>query len=140
MSDKRLTILVDMDDTIEHYEFCNDVKPRDDALDVLPRLKEKHDLYLVTNTIWANIQNKFKYCLFKHFDNIFDAKHIITCYKKQMIRGDVLIDDNPENLINGDYTGILIDAIHNQNFNCDCENIVRAKDWYEVEQIIKELV
>ncbi len=66
--------------------------------------------------------------------------HIIICDHKQMIRGDVLIDDAPHNLISGKYRKILMSAPHNRDFNAAAHDIYRADSWDAVYSIIKSFV
>ena len=57
---------------------------------------------------------------------------------QQMVRGDVLIDDGPHNLVNGQYFRILFDAPHNRGFNEKKYGMHRAVGWEQAYQLIHE--
>ena len=61
---------------------------------------------------------------------------IITSHK-YLIKGDILVDDNPENFVNGDYFGILFNAPHNTDFDESSRDLVRADNWDSVYIIIQ---
>lgn len=67
-----------------------------------------------------------------------DTNHIIIAHNKQMVRGDVLIDDGPHNLVNGQYFRILFDAPHNRGFNEKKYGMYRAVGWEQVYQLIHD--
>lgn len=66
-----------------------------------------------------------------------DERHIILAYNKQMIKCDILIDDNSNYLLGGEYKGILFDMPYNIDVNID--GVVRVKDWNEIYDMIKNL-
>ena len=67
-----------------------------------------------------------------------DANHIIIAHNKQMVMGDVLIDDGPHNLVNGPYFRILFDQPHNRGINEKKYGMYRAVGWEQVYQLIHE--
>ena len=67
-----------------------------------------------------------------------DANHIIIAHNKQMVMGDVLIDDGPHNLINGPYFRILFDQPHNRGIDEKKYGMHRAVGWEQVYQLIHE--
>lgn len=179
---KKLTICIDMDDTIEYLlpawlewianqhhfkvkpeaikswditeyfphltvdqicyplsipEFWDTVKPMKDAIEIIPRLINKgHKVYICTSTNYKNAKEKFDRCLFKYFPFI-DKHNIITCYRKQMVKCDILIDDAIHNLVEGDYIGILITSFCNTDIDIsNYPNIYRCDNWYKIEEFI----
>jgi 5'(3')-deoxyribonucleotidase len=65
---------------------------------------------------------------------------IIVTHYKNMIMGDVLIDDAPFNFDGGNCYNILFDAPHNRNE--ESSGFVRARNWDEVYhyiQIVKKM-
>ena len=76
--------------------------------------------------------------LFKYFPFI-GWDHVIVAADKAMIRGDIMIDDAPHNLIDGDYDKILFTAQHNKNFIESDYGMFRADDWQQVYDIIRNL-
>lgn len=182
---KRLTILVDMDDTIENLldawlkylnskyntsyikedikdwnvasyfpmagenevfaplltdEFWTTVTPKEDAQIVLKKLiDEGHSVHIVTASGYQSLSSKMENLLFKHFPFLRWSDVIIT-NNKQMIKGDILIDDAPHNLLGGSYQGILMDMPHNRWFDEKSHDIIRVNSWYEILHIIDSAV
>ncbi len=181
---KKLTILVDMDDTIEHlldawvgwvnkkygrnvksedvttwdvskafegltknqvYEVLNDsdfwqtVEPVSGASEVLQRFIEKgHKVYIVTATTYESVQAKMDKLLFRYFPFLSWNDVIITSHK-QMIKGDVLIDDGIHNLVGGEYHKILVDAPYNRYYDAEANGMVRVYNWNEIEEVVNQL-
>lgn len=123
--------------------FWNTVKPKDDAIEVLKKLyEENYSIYLVTNSAFATLTNKFSQALWPYFPFI-DENHIIITNCKQLIRGHVLIDDGVHNLIDKpfkpSYYKILFTANTNRNFNTIGTDIKRVSNWFEIYSIIERL-
>lgn len=76
--------------------------------------------------------------LFKYFPYITWEQIIIT-HHKQIISGDVLIDDGVHNHIGGNYASILFDAPHNRDFNETDHSITRVKTWKEAYEMVCKL-
>lgn len=116
-----MIILVDMDDTIEHLlkawvngvnekygccVSCDEIVSWDVSADfpgltheqVLSRLiSSGNEVYIVTATPYESIFEKMSEVLFKYFPFLSWDQVIVTS-RKQLIRGDVLIDDGVHNL------------------------------------------
>ena len=179
---KKLTILVDMDDTIEFLleawvkylndkyhldvklddiyefdmsisyptlsweqiyeplmleEFWKTVRPIPYADYVLEKLIEDgHSVYIVTNSYYKTLKMKFDLVLFKYFP-FLKSSNVIIASKKQMIIGDILIDDYPNNLIGGNYKKFLMTAPYNRNFVSN--DVVRVNDWLEIYKKIQDI-
>lgn len=178
---RKLTILVDMDDTIEglldawlahlnekyglsvvkdsitewdmqkayptltaeqiyeplrNAEFWKTVKPYEDAIEYLQALIDGgHEIYIVTSSYYDTVKIKFENVLFKYFP-FMPYSHVIITAKKQLVRGDVLIDDYENNLIGGSYWGILFDQPHNRGFDNQKHDIKRVYNWGQVFDLI----
>ena len=130
-------------------EFFNDLKTTDiyadsvlikDCYEVLEKLNNKYDIYIVTSYIWDNeyefsannLKNKYNY-LRKELPFISPEKYIFTT-NKQLLRFDIAIDDRLVNLT-GATTKILFDAWHNKQDDLS-EDIIRVTSWKEVENIL----
>jgi 5'(3')-deoxyribonucleotidase len=171
---KQLTILVDMDDTIENFcetlvevlnerhglkvktddirewdltkafpslaprdifaptyeeDFWKRVKPLPGAVDYLRRMTDDgHSVVIVTASAPESVPLKIKLCLRRHFPFI-KRENIIIASRKQLIKGDIMIDDAPHNLIGGDYLRVLMQANHNRDYDAASNGMVRVDGW-----------
>lgn len=181
---KQLTILVDMDDTIECLlkgwvrwlnekynlsvnwkdirswdvrpyfngltkeqiyepfyidEFWDYVEPMPYAPEMLERIKnDGHKIYVVSASTYETLPAKMERVLFRYFP-YFTFDDVIIAHDKQMIQGDILIDDAPHNLVNGKYIKLLMDAPHNQGFDEKKYGMRRVYDWGEIYDIILDI-
>lgn len=117
-------------------ELWMKVKPVDGAVEYVKRIMDDgHDVYVVTASHPQTVGYKVKHVIERCFPYISLDKIIITAHK-ELIKGDVLIDDCPENLVMWKYVGILMDMPHNRDFDETKFGVVRAKDW---ESIYKDV-
>ncbi len=176
-----MTILIDMDDTIEHFRrawvrgvnekygrdtsyedvtswdvsaaypgltreqvyeipkqpgFWKNVEPMAGAAEVLQRLTDAgHELYILTSSPYASLQEKMDELLFRYFP-FLSWRQVILAGSKQMVRGDVLIDDGVHNLEGGAYVRILMTAPHNRDYDAVANGMIRVHGWDEVEAVI----
>lgn len=176
---RSLTILVDMDDTIEnlckawvkelnkrhgtkvkpsdihewdmsksfpglpmkeiyaplHSEsFWDTVKPIPGAPEALERLcLDGHRVIIVTASHPDTVPMKLNKVLFKYFPYL-GYRDVIIASQKDVVIGDVRIDDNPENLTlaRDKSLRILFTQPHNKSFNATYHGIVRADNWVEI--------
>ncbi len=115
------------------------VEPTEDAPEAMQRLlADGHTIYIVTATHYDTAGVKFPKALFRWYP-FLDWQHVIVTYNKQMIRGDVLIDDGFHNLVGGTWHKILMDRPYNRKYSAADYGIWRVKTWNEIEAIIKGL-
>lgn len=112
--------------------FFYNLKPYDNAIEVLQKLNEKHNIVIATKpeTISVAIEKYRwieKYLPFIKFENI-----TMTSYKSTM-DFNALIDDNVDYL--EQFKGIRICYNQPYNQNCNCDH--RAYNWENVEWTIK---
>lgn len=120
-------------------ELWHRLSPMPGSQRVLQRLyDEGHRLYMVTATDYRHCKTKMDVIL--SMFPFLDWDHVIMTSHKQLIRGDVLIDDGPHNLVGGDYIRVLFDRPYNQSFPDQEEGCIRAHGWDEVYSIISGLV
>ena len=120
-------------------EFWTTVTPKPDAQEILRKLHDEgHGLYIVTASAYQSLHSKMENCLFKYFPFI-DWNHVIITQNKRLIKGDILIDDNPQHLIEGGHISILMDMPHNRQFDNELYGIERVSSWYEIYDIISQL-
>jgi len=123
--------------TYEPGFWCS-VEPMPGAAEALKHfMDEGHDVFIVTATEPEHVEEKMKGLLFRYFPFLSWNQVIITA-RKQLIRGDVLIDDGIHNLEGGAYKKILFTAPHNRNYDADVNGMIRVDTWEEVVRIIDE--
>ena len=178
---RNLTILVDMDDTLENLSkewiaslnevhgtsVCSDdvrewnmtkafptveksqvfaplfdenmwkkVVPLPGAVEYLKRLiDDGHKVVIVTASHQDTVAMKLNNVLFRYFPYLSTHDVIVTS-QKQLICGDVMIDDAPHNLEGGNYYGILVTASHNRTYDATANGFVRADTWEEIYNIV----
>lgn len=119
--------------------FWKTVEPVPGAAEAMQRLlAEGHEIYVVTATTYDSVTEKMRDLLFRYFPFLTWDQVIITS-RKQLIRGDVLIDDGPHNLEGGSYRKILMDAPHNRSYDAEENGMVRVHTWQEVEAVLKKM-
>lgn len=117
--------------------FWRTVKPIRGAAKTLERLiDDGNEVYVVTASNYTTLKTKMEDVLFKFYP-FLDWRNVIVAYRKQMIRGDVMIDDAPHNLAGGEYAKILIDAPHNRGFNAELNGMIRVANWDEIYDVMK---
>ena len=109
---RHLTILVDMDDTIENLAeaWVAYLNARHKLI------ADGHTVLIVTTSNYQTLAAKMEQVLFHYFPFLTWNDVIITAHK-QLIKGDVLVDDGIHNLEGGDYFKILMTAPHNRNYD-----------------------
>lgn len=123
-------------DVLLEDELWQSLKPLPGAQRILEHwYKQGHQLYMVTASDYRTCKAKFER-IFELFP-FLDWDHIIVTSNKQMVRGDVLIDDGIHNLIDGDYYKILFTRPHNAWMD-DLEkyDIHRADSWDDVDDLV----
>ena len=119
--------------------FWSSVEPMPGAAEALKHfMDEGHDVFIVTATEIEHVEEKMKGLLFRYFPFISWNQVIIT-NRKQMIRGDVLIDDGIHNLEGGEYRKIMFTAPHNRDYDAEANGMTRVHTWEEIVRIIDDL-
>ena len=127
-------------DVLTEADLYQNVKPIDGAAEYLKRLMDDgHDIYIVTSTHYKAVQPKLDDVLFKYFPFISRRK-VIIANNKQMIKGDILVDDGVHNHHGGEYQGILFTASHNEDYDAEGNGLYRANTWKEVYEIIQKII
>jgi len=124
---------------IYETEFWRSVTPLPDSVKYVKQIiDDGHKVVIVTASHPNTISMKLENVLFKYFP-FFNISDVIFTSQKQLIQGDVLIDDGPHNLENGRYFKILYDAPHNRYYDAEANGVTRANNWEEVYQIINTI-
>jgi 5'(3')-deoxyribonucleotidase len=96
-----------------------------------------HEVFIVTaQLVYQTIPEKMDW-LFEKFPYLLWDNVIIT-RRKQLVKGDVLIDDAVHNLEGGDYMKILMDCPNNRRYDAEGNGMYRVYDLKEAYRIIKE--
>ena len=119
--------------------FWSAVEPMPGAAEALRHfMDEGHEVYIVTATEIEHVEEKMKCLLFRYFPFLSWSQVIITS-RKQLIRGDVLIDDGIHNLEGGDYRKILFTAPHNRRYDAEGNGMIRVHTWEEAVAVIDRM-
>ena len=120
-------------------EIWKGVEPIPGAAEAMKRFQERgHRVLLVTASPFESIRGKMEYLLQSHFPFLTWDDVIVTRHK-QLIRGDVLIDDGFHNLLDGEYRKILVDAPYNRQFDAEAHGMIRVSSWEEIERVVEEI-
>ena len=116
--------------------FWESVEPMPGAAEALKHfMAEGHEVYVVTATEPEHVEEKMNRLLFRYFPFLTWSQVILTG-RKQLIRGDVLIDDGIHNLEGGDYKKILFTAAHNRFYDAEAHGMIRVNTWEEAVEVI----
>jgi len=119
--------------------FWKTIEPMPGAAEALQRLMSAgHEVFVVTATLQDSVSEKMNDLLFRYFPFLSWDQVIITS-RKQMIRGDVLIDDGIHNLEGGEYAKLLMTAPHNRYYDAEANGMIRVHDWAEIEEVITQM-
>lgn len=124
---------------VDKESFWKLVKPIENAAEATRELvSEGHNVYVATASSTVTAVFKAEHVMRRLFPHI-PLKNLIVINDKSLLRGDVMIDDNPHNL-GGDFgTKILFTAPHNRAFRAAENGFLRADDWRTVYKIINEV-
>ncbi len=119
----------------EHvYEngFFRNLIPIDNSIEVLRELNEVYDVYIASAAMqFPNSLEEKHYWLEEHFPFIPWQRQIL-CGNKDILKGDILIDDRKYNLESFDGRTLLFTSPHNVNTN----GFERVNTWEEVASLL----
>lgn len=122
---------------LQKREFWKNVSPKQDAPEILKKMIDKgHKVFVVTASSPTSLVPKMNEMLFRHFPYL-TWNDVIVAARKDMIKGDVLIDDNLDNLLCGGYRKILFKgqtAIYDNIRNID--GIEYCCSWKEIYDLL----
>ena len=116
--------------------FWKRIQPSNMSQFFIEALEHDFDIHILTAGNYDTILLRVKEVIKKYFPFISEKK-VICCQNKQMVKGDYLIDDNIDNLIGGDYKGILFTTPHNKNIDENQYGVVRVNNWKEAYQYLE---
>lgn len=117
-------------------ELWHMIEPIPGAQETLQKLyDEGHNIYIVTASDYRTCEAKFDRIL--PLFPWLDWNHVIITNNKQMVKGDILIDDGPHNLVDGDYMKLLFDRPHNRSFDARANGVIRVETWEEIYEAVQ---
>lgn len=120
-------------------EFWSRVKPKEDAVKYIYKLfSEGHRVVVVTASYPTSVPVKLMRVL--PYFPFLSYKDVIVSSQKDLIKGDVLIDDGVHNLKGGTWEKILMTMPHNKDYDAEANGMRRVDNWCEVYSIIKEII
>ncbi|MBQ9019106.1 MAG: hypothetical protein IJ097_02180 [Bacilli bacterium] len=111
-----------------------------DCYEVLKKLNDKYDLYIVTSYLWTDVIDisgknlGYKYYYLKEMLPFINPSKYIFTTNKNLLNFDIKIDDKITNLEGADIK-ILFNRWHNINKKYD-KNIIRVNNWKEIEEVL----
>lgn len=116
-------------------EFWSRITPIEDSAYYLEKLLEDgHELFIVTASIYETFDAKVAKLL--ELFPFLKSEQIILAQYKQIISGDVLIDDAVHNLLGGSYRKLLFNQPNNSYFNEKEYDITRVFSWKDAYEKI----
>lgn len=122
-----------------HKNFFDNMKPVDGAAETIQKLKDDgHEFLVVTATHHKTTARKVEELL--RLFPMINRQDVITTYHKNLINGDVLIDDSVDNIESFPWFSILFTRPHNANHEFSRpQNQFRCDDWAQVYERISEI-
>lgn len=120
-------------------ELYKSIKPIVGAQDGLQKLVDNgHTVYLATDAIPSTYAEKVEWV--NHFFPFVDNSHIIAIKHKDLLRCDVMIEDNLHNLLHGvHYERICMDYPWNRGVYDWVYDIHRCSNWDEIVDVVNEI-
>ena len=119
---------------------------KDGVKEALEQLSQKYDVYICTAYYMDYVRNDCGIVLQQKYEFIarempnFNMSKVIFTSSKNVVVGDIMIDDNINNLLtNKSYQKLLFTAEHNEKYTEDelrAKSIVRVNNWQEVLDIL----
>lgn len=127
---------------VKEKNFYENAPLFEGCYEVLKKLNEVYDIYIVTAYLWNdcldisgdNLRNKYYY-LREMFPFIEPNKYIFTTNKKLM-KFDIRIDDKLENIEDADIK-LLFTAWHNRDLDdvyLKEKGVIRVNNWKDIEK------
>jgi 5'-nucleotidase len=119
---------------IHSVGFFRNVGIMPNAVEVLSKLNEKHQVYIVSAAIEFPLSLNEKLEWLQEYFPFITWKQIVFCGSKQIIKADIMIDDHFKNLDYFEGQSILFTQPHNALF--DNGKHIRVHSWLEIEKIL----
>ena len=125
---------------VEDKDLYKDSILYKDCFEVLKKLNEKYDLYIVTSYLWRDVIDisgknlGYKYYYLKEKLPFIDSSKYIFTTNKNILKFDIKLDDKLCNL-EGATVKLLFNNWHNNDIVCS-NDIIRVNNWKEVEEVL----
>lgn len=116
--------------------FWESIPIYENAANVMKKICQKHDVFIVTAPWISNIKcyEEKRLWIEKHLP-FFDVSKIIFTKYKHLLQGDIIIDDCPENIINSECQWkIKMSYPYNKNAKG-----IDAVTWFDIEKYINNI-
>jgi len=111
------------------------VTPIEGSIEYLQKLiEEGFTVRVCTASSPTSYALKMRYVMKRYFPFINTRTQCICIHDKQMVKADILLDDNPNNLIGGSYKGVLFSRKTNENVDYP----IRVNSWDEFYEYVKK--
>lgn len=117
----------------------SNVKPKLDCKKYLSKLKDiGYDYYVCTSTHPGNLTTKWEHCIKPNFPELDYTKLIIT-HNKDIVDGDVIIDDGLHNMNRKRKLNLCIKTSYNSNYLDKYDWVTPVKDWEEIYNELEKM-
>jgi 5'(3')-deoxyribonucleotidase len=126
---------------INEPQFFENLEPFPGAIEGFKELMAKHDVVIATS-LAGDVQNGYdskRRWVKKHIPE-FDMKNFICTSRKDLLRGDVLIDDASHYLDAWHRAGNVRAIVMDASWNKDNKDSVRVANWSQVMRVINAWV
>lgn len=114
--------------------FFADLEPVPGAIETLAALQEQVEIVIVTASPRPAMGDKVRWVR-RHLPFI-PRENVVLTYRKDLVRGDFILDDAPRNLRHFQGVRILMDYPYNRTFH----EAWRVRHWAEAADLIRRLV
>lgn len=128
-------------DTLDEINMYKGAELMPNAYEVIQKLNEKYELYIVSSYDLNDIPNRIGEYLKNKYDFIYQKlpfltlEQLIFTNKKSLCNFDIGIDDKLNNLT-GCTKKILYRSWHNKNVEDD--NVIIVENWNDIQKILLE--
>ena len=118
----------------DNPEFFVDLKPLDDAIEVIKELSQRFDIYIATAAMEHPTSFAAKYDWLVKYLPFLYPMNFVFCGDKGIVNADYLIDDSSRHFKYFSGQGVLFTAPHNVNEVVD----VRVDNWQAVKNYFSD--
>lgn len=120
------------------------VLPIENSVEIINKLSEKYDVYIVTSYTWsggvvdAGYNLKYKFDYLKHYFPFLNENNFVFLCDKSKMRFDIGIDDRINNLKTCNKK-LLFTEFRNENISDDelkQQGVIRVDSWKDIEEIL----